>query len=381
MKWMLLIVFCALLLTPPTATTATDEIIYNSQPEAVAVFFNNVAFARDTLTIAGAADVQIILPEQVIPDTLIVRADGERVSGYRINRAEGRLTLHLPADIATEAAQTITLDYVLSGLSWRPTYDMFLRADTTESVVLDFFVELQNNAFDLDEVAVRLVAGRVDLSQPLAVVPELSMNQMLVGDDPAAAPPAPAEIGTVTIQHVYDAGAVTAAVGDTVYISLLESVLPARRVLLWNAQVDQQATIIYKVRNDSDLPLAEGIVRTYENDLFIGSDSIEQTPTGGEGSVTVGGLQDVQVRRDESVTALDVPDNEDFDTLHEVTLVLTSFADETLTVEVVERRPAVARAFSYSDPPEEEPGNILRWFVTLEPGASATITYEFVATS
>ena len=50
--------------------------------------------------------------------------------------------------------------------------------------------------------------------------------------------------------------------------------------------------MIHKVRNTTDLPLAEGIVRVYQDDLFQGSDFIETTPVGSEGSVTIGSLPD-----------------------------------------------------------------------------------------
>ena len=38
--------------------------------------------------------------------------------------------------------------------------------------------------------------------------------------------------------------------------------------------------MIYKVNNDSEIALSEGIVRSYQDGLFIGSDSMEFTPIG-----------------------------------------------------------------------------------------------------
>ena len=85
--------------------------------------------------------------------------------------------------------------------------------------------------------------------------------------------------------------------------------LPARRLHVWNAQTDQQVTVIYKVKNESDQPFSEGVVRNYQNGLFIGSDFIELTPLGGEGSVTIGHLQDVRVKREQTQAAIDTGRN------------------------------------------------------------------------
>jgi hypothetical protein len=217
------------------------------------------------------------------------------------------------------------------------------------------------------------VAGRVDLSSPIAPNAELSANQALAGyaeSDIEVASPS----GQVDIQHVYDVGAITAEPGDTVYTQMTGGTLPARRLHLWNAQTDDQVTVIYKVENTSEQPFAEGVVRSYQDGLFIGSDFIELTPVGSEGSVTVGHLQDVRVKREESRTVI----NEDrFDYLDEVELTISNFTPTTIHLEVVDYRRPEAEAMQFSMQPELEPGNLLRWQVSVEPGDEMVISYEF----
>jgi hypothetical protein len=146
-------------------------------------------------------------------------------------------------------------------------------------------------------------------------------------------------------------------------------------VHLWNASTDQQVTVIYKVRNDTELPFAEGIVRAYQAGMFIGSDPIETTPVGSEGSVTVGHLQDVRVERKESQTVANLGR---FDYRNEVVLSIGNFGPTTVEIEVVDYRRPEAEQLTFSMTPEEEPGNVMRWVVTVEPGATETITYEFL---
>ncbi|MCL4251405.1 MAG: hypothetical protein KJ065_24855, partial [Anaerolineae bacterium] len=156
--------------------------------------------------------------------------------------------------------------------------------------------------------------------------------------------------------------------------------LPARRLLLWNAPSDRQVATIYKVENASGVPLTEGIVRSYQADLFVGSDFIEFTPVGSEGSVTVGGLQDVRVDRVETVTYHDEWPS-DQDTLHEITLTMSSFSTDAIALEVVDFYPPGASKFEFSAVPEFEPGNLLRWQVNVPAGETVEIVYSFRAPS
>ena len=177
------------------------------------------------------------------------------------------------------------------------------------------------------------------------------------------------------IQHVYDIGSITAEPGDTIYAQLVGGTMPARRLHLWNAQTDEQVTVIYKVTNDSEQPFAEGVVRNYQDGLFIGSDFIELTPVSSEGSVTVGHLQDVRVKREESRTAIA---EGRFDYRHDVELTISNFTPTTVHMEVVDYRYPEAEQLQASMTPQEEAGNILRWQISVEPGDEMVISYEYL---
>ena len=371
MKWMpICIILLAVLVVP---VSAEDSINYTSQPDQLVVFLNDIAYARDAITLPGEVDVKLVLPAQVFPDTLVVRENGERVSSYRLSQNNGQLALVWDA-AGDDDIRQVTVDYLMSGVGWSPKYDMWLGDEDAGTVALDFFAEIRNPGLSLDDVQVKLVAGRVDTAQALDDTFRVSANQYLAGYE-ASGQPQQSFTGTASIQFVYEVGRVNAEPGEIVYTQLLGDDFPARRLYLWNAPANQQVSVIYKVRNEAELPLAEGIVRTYQSDLFLGSDFIETTPINSEGSVTVGHLQNVRVNRTESQTRVDGPSSRD--DLHEVTLTLENFGEDDVEIEVVDVYQSSAVEFEFGQEPAREGDNVLRWVVTVEAGTTTEIQYSF----
>ncbi len=357
-----------------TSAAIDDAISYTSAPDRVAVFLNNVAYARDEVALPGGVDVKIVLPQTVYPDTLVLRENGERVSNYRLNWSTGQPTIKWQSATETDL-RDVSMEYLLGGVSWRPTYDMWVGADTDETVGLDYFAEITDSSLELEDVETQLVAGMVDLTRPIAPAAELSANQKLAGFAEADMLTVFSPVGQVDIQHTYDIGLLTADPGDTVYSQLVGQELPARRLHLWNAQTDQQVTVIYKVKNESDQPFSEGVVRNYQDGLFIGSDFIELTPVGGEGSVTIGHLQDVRVKREQTQTAIDMGR---FDYRYETTMTIENFTPTMVHMDVVDYLPPHAEELQSSIEPQLEPGNLMRWPISVEPGDEMVITYEYL---
>lgn len=372
----ILSILLASLVLPLAPAAASDDIFYTTQPDSLAVFLNNIAYAQDTLQLPADTDVQIILPDQIFRNTLLVYENDARVQTYRLNNSNGRSVLYWTTGTDTDLRE-VRLEYLMSGISWTPKYDMWIL--DPENVQFDFFAEIQNSSLELEDVDVQLIAGRVDTSQTLSTVNTVTTNQYIAGyvedgiyDGDLNQPTLN---GSADIQHIYQAGMLTAEPGDFIYTSMLQRQFEARRVFLWNAFSDQEVTLIYKVKNDSELPLAQGTVRSYENGLFLGSDFIEITPVGSEGSVTVGGLKNMRVNREETRTSVD--GDYDRDTLHEVELTATNYSDETITLDIVDNYSSEAILFVFDQEPERQAGNLLRWTVTLEPGQSITLSYEY----
>ena len=116
-------------------------------------------------------------------------------------------------------------------------------------------------------------------------------------------------------------------------------------------------------------------MRNYQDGLFIGSDFIELTPVGGEGSVTIGHLQDVRVKREQTQMAVDMGR---FDYRYEVTLTIENFTPTTVHMDVVDYLAPQAEELQASIQPQLEAGNIMRWPISVEPGDEMVITYEYL---
>ena len=127
-KITLLAVLMLMALAAVAPLRADDQITYVSQPDEVYVFLNNIAFARDNITLPAGVKAKVTLPASIIDNTLVVREDDKRVSQYRIQRTDTGLSLTWDTG-SGDAARKITLEYLLNGLSWTPRYDMQLGDD------------------------------------------------------------------------------------------------------------------------------------------------------------------------------------------------------------------------------------------------------------
>ncbi len=376
----------AILLTSQQAASASPNatvggISYASMPDEAALYLNDMVFARDTVVLPNEA-VRVLLPPGTVANTLILTENGERVREYRITpqtedvyysqasfrystnvRSGGGLAYSVIWDSTAGEADTrsITLNYLMSGAYWTPTYDMNILSDT--SVEMAFFAEIHNSALVLDDATVSLVAGRVDLNQQMSDVSDMTFNQMAVGyAESQVNTTSSLAVGAVDLQHIYPLGEISAEPGDIVYINLVNQTLSARRLLVWNASGANEVNVIYKVLNETETPFAEGIVRNYQNNLFVGSDFIEVTPPGSEGSVTVGSLPDVRVSRTASSEYFG-GSNDYY--LHSVELQLTNFSDTDIDVIILDRWEEKAWQFEYSLTPERQQDNLLRWEVSI----------------
>ncbi|MBN1679894.1 MAG: DUF4139 domain-containing protein [Anaerolineae bacterium] len=376
-----------------TPDRSDGGIFYESRPDEVALYLNNIAFVRDSVVLPVGQDIRVLLPMGVYANTLILTENGERVQNYRLTPQSADnyysdamlssaaymgggtvyiLSWETNASAAAVDTREVMLEYLLPGASWAPSYDMTIIDN--QSVTMTFMAEITNGGLVLDDTVVSLVAGRVDLSEQLDQVAMVTANQYAVGYERDDVAGGGLGVGLVDLQHVYGLGQVSAQPGDTVYAKLAAGTLNARRLLVWNAATQQETDVIYKVKNETNMPFAEGIVRIYQDGLFRGSDFIETTPIDSEGSVTVGTLPDVRVRRTESQEYH--AEGDDY-YQHTATLEIHNRGTEDLTLIVLDRWDPQAWDFRYSIEPQREQDNQLRWEVTVAPGESLLITYTF----
>lgn len=353
----------------PAAAQGTILVI--SQPDQAALYLGDLVFLRDALTLPAGEAAQIVLPATVLPQSIRITEDGERVRVYRFVAAGSGVsapTVMWDAP-AGDTPRQIVLEYLATGAGWGPLYDMAVLANNR--VQFGFDAEIRSTSLTLDGAEVRLVAGMPG-AQP-GHQPQMNMTQANVGyADVGAA----AGSGPVQVQHVYEVGALTLTPGDVLRVNLLSEPLDARRLLVWDARLGQRVDVIYKVANSTDVPFVEGPVNAYQDGLYVGQDPIEWTPSGSEGSVTIAGLSDVRVRRTESAEVIG-----SFGRVeryrHDVTLAISNHSAEDVALTVLDEWNSYGYDFTFSREPQRQGNNVLRWELNVPAGESVEITYTY----
>jgi hypothetical protein len=369
----LLLVFVLLaVLALPLQAAAQDGILtYQSQPEDAALYQGDLAYIRDELSVPARTSVRIVLPPTTIRESLIITENGVRVRQYRYQiprDGSGMLAVTLDATGA-DTPRELVLAYLATGAGWEPMYDMDVLEP--DRVRFAFDAAIRNDALDLSEAEIRLVAGMPGADSDYR--PDMTVTQMnVLYEEPSGV----VVSGPIAINHVYDIGPVSVAPGEILRWNLVDDDMDARRLLAWDARLGQRTDVIYKVTNGSDVPFVAGPVQAYEDGLFIGRDQIEWTPAGSEGSITVAGLSSVRVRRTESVEDIGSFDDDRY--RYTVVLAITNHGGEDIDLIVLDQWNRSGQGFSFSHEPRRQGNNVLRWELTIPAGESVEIEYAFI---
>jgi hypothetical protein len=183
--------------------------------------------------------------------------------------------------------------------------------------------------------------------------------------------------GTAGPHYLYPVGTIDSQPGDRLKIQIAETSPEARKILVWDTRNGQnRVQEVYKITNNMDIPLAPGPVRVYRENVYIGSDPVEWTPAGGEGSVTLAGITGIRVQR--RITEQYVTANNYYNTgSYEVFLRLENYSGSAADLIILEQKNPYGNRFRYSENPEEQPGNVLRWEMQLDDDEKREITYRF----
>lgn len=365
---------------------------YESRPDQAALYLGDLAYLRDVVSLPADQEVCVVLPSTTLSQSLIITENGERVQSYRyVSSGTAPEAMPLfnamgaPSSVSSsgqpliimwdppggEGEREIVLEYLATGASWQPVYDMTVLDD--EQVLFGFDAEVRNTALPIDGAEILLVAGMPGADPNYQ--PDMTMTQSNVGYFGVDAA-APAIGGAVQVQHVYRIGEQPIMPGEVLRLNLVNETLGARRLLVWDARYGQRVDVIYKVQNTTDVPFVTGTVRAYEDGLYVGDDAIEWTPTGSEGSVTMAGLSDIRVRRTESVEVIG-GFARDTDHFHEVELSISNHSDEDLDLIVLDEWNQYGIDFSFSHEPERQGNNVLRWELTIPAGEQVLVEYSF----
>ena len=106
---------------------ADDQITYISQPDEVYIFLNNIAFARDNITLPAGVNAKVTLPASIIDNTLVVREDDKRVSQYRIEGVDVRSLQAQASHSQRDVFHTVMGAFAMHSDAYLAEYDIFSR--------------------------------------------------------------------------------------------------------------------------------------------------------------------------------------------------------------------------------------------------------------
>ncbi|MFQ6033311.1 MAG: DUF4139 domain-containing protein [Candidatus Bipolaricaulia bacterium] len=274
-----------------------------------------------------STDGGIILQERTGDLQIIEEPTGFTLSGLPAMAAEPRLDLLLSTDLWGE--QEVQLSYLTRGLSWEASYTAVLNENR---MALSGLVSIANSSgLSFKDAKLRLVAGephRVGGARPLGYAKMMAE----AAPSPQFTEEAAFEYHLYTLQR-------PATIGDgrTKQLRFISAPdVQIERHYIYEGHV--QDGVLIKVEflnsrlNGLGQPLPAGIIRFYQEGLFIGEDRISHTPVDERVSLTVGKAFDLVGERTQ-VEHRRVAERKYRDTF---LIVLKNHKEEDVTVEVLE---------------------------------------------
>ena len=377
----------------------TTSPIYESEVKELVVYEGNLSLVEDMVEVHSADVIQVSLPHGLVTRTLEIVDGNEKVGEFSYVQPEKSVATTtaiseprrqiIKWESGLKESRQVNLRYLLSGISWEPSYVMNILSD--DKVQLTYRVAISNNVGLLSKVKVKLISGMVgEVSEayPRVVAMRKSMTAAqsalrsgAMDSFSAAEIISLPTIGATRINayYVYDLEQVDSLERGTNYITLLDQDFGAEKKFVWLTTEGENVDVIYKVKNSSEQPFAAGIVDTYEDGVYMGSDNIEWTPSGSEGHVTIGGSVDIKVKKLVNIT--EIPErNHNDEYHHKVELEIKNFSNKDINIKVIENKYPDCVDIAFSLKPEEE-GQKYVWEIDIQAGQTRKIKYDFYSDS
>ena len=299
---------------------------------------------------------------------------------------------------AAAAARKVRMSYLSAGIGWAPVYHLDLPPEGGQGR-LTFIAQVKNALpANYSGVRLRLVAGNINIrsssgyQQPGDTVTQAAMRMEESGYAYPLVSYQPQRI-SVGEYEVYDfPERQDLREKETLMLPVYDGKVDFKRQYVWDARssggvwqgyskydsgdVEGKVQNIYLVMN-SNRTWPYGIVSVYQEGMLIGQDTISWTPDGAEAKVTVGFAPDIDVKRRETVKAFYRQGNYNEYYDHTAYLTLKNRKATKATVTVIDEYPRYAHNFTASMPYSEEPGNLMKWHVDLQPGQETEVTYKY----
>jgi len=373
-------IFIMLILLTCTIQAKDEEFqpVYESSPKEAVIYNGNTALIKDMLTVYAEKHVSVLLPASIVLESLTIKDNGSPVKSCFFDTKNQGGLYKLNWQSNSPGKRNVELNYLINGINWKPAYNMNILDDT--KVDFSYNVIITNNGTDLKDVTVKLVSGLIgsennnnqrynyNMTMTQAALPDTGEYSSATGSE------------RVNAYYTYDLGSQTINKSGITNINLITKNLSCTKNIVWDTRNGQRVDVIYKVLNDSDKPFAEGLVRIYQQGLYMGSDYVEWTPPGSKGSITMGGLSDIRVKKTVSIEE-DVEKRGTKEYHHKIILEINNFDSKDLKLKVMDTKYPDRTDVKYDTSPSEEIGKTVIWEITVPAKGNKKINYEFYSDS
>lgn len=387
---------CSLFIAGFVKAEERKSPVYESNPKELIIYEGNLAYAKDEIQVYSTDWIQVSTPKTLITRTLNI-IDGKKkigkfyfthpespevsVPGVIRGRTQAQLTPRIVKwESKSKASRKVFFRYLLTGISWSPSYTMDILDDNRAK--LRYNVAIFNNVLSLSKVKVKLVSGMIGKVQESHGVYRRKMraSQRELGEYDTISSSISSlpslEAARINAYYVYDLDQIKTLDRGTNYVVLLDEELKVEKEFVWMTSTGEKVDVIYTVKNSSNQPFASGIVDTYEKGIYMGSDTMEWTPSGSKGHVTMGGSVDIKVKK--SVNITEIPEKQNNDEYHhEVELKIENFSEKDIKIKVIDSRYSDCVDIAFSIKPKEEKAQTYMWEIVIKSGGSKIIKYDF----
>lgn len=310
-------------------------------------------------------DGGIILQERTGDLQIIEEPTGFTLPGLPAMATEPRLDLLLSTDLWGE--QEVQLSYLTHGLSWEASYTAVLNE---QRMALRGLVSIANSSgLSFKDAKLRLVAGEPHRVAERAVGYAKAMAE--AAPSPQFTEQAAFEYHLYTLQRPATIGD-----GQTKQLNFISAPqVRIERHYIYEGQV--RDGILVKVEflnsklNGLGQPLPAGIIRFYQDNLFIGEDRISHTPVAERVSLTVGQAFDLVGERTQ-VEHHQIAERRYRDTF---LITLKNHKEEDVTVEVLEHLQGDWTILQASQDYEKVNASTIKFAVPVSAGGRAQVSY------
>lgn len=351
----------------------------------------------------------------ILPDLILLEGDKGQISAIQPDKVKKVVLLDYPLKVKVGGIEendrvSIRMSYLQSGLTWSPSYLLYITGE--KDATLSLRATVVNNLETWEDITCYFAVGMPKflwrgVIDPLVtrtiIVPTDGMTMTRAPsakEKEAGAPPLPEIYGgyppplvslggeELATLYLYKKEGFSLKKGDVGAVTLFNVPVSYKHIYVWEADQDKILHLV-SFKNTTDGPLVSGSILAVEGGNPLGQDILGLVPLGGEGRVTLGVASELEGKVEETEISREMVETKEKEpkTYANIRirgrLELTNRGKKEVEVEV--NRTVMGQVLSSS--PQAmvtlisseglNPRNRLFWKVKVPAGGKLELTYEY----